>query len=148
MVPRHGRRTPVGAVWPDRGAQGAGGTGPDPLVDGDRALTPRSRATLIDMMRRCVTGSNRIRGMLPYGAVVEHKTGTLNRYTTDVGFLTLPDGRRLAVAFFARGGENRPAVIATAARAIYDGFRPQLAAATPAPGTVQDTGRALLSAGY
>lgn len=118
------------------------------LVDGDRALTARSRATLIDMMRRCVTGSNRIRGMLPYGAVVEHKTGTLNRYTTDVGFLTLPDGRRLAVAFFARGGENRPAVIATAARAIYDGFRPQLAAATPAPGTVQDTGRALLSADY
>ena len=46
------------------------------LVDGDRALTARSRATLIDMMRRCVTGSNRIRGMLPYGAVVEHKTGT------------------------------------------------------------------------
>ena len=30
--------------------------------------------------------------------------------------------RRIAVAFFARGGENRPAVIATAARAIYDTF--------------------------
>jgi hypothetical protein len=26
------------------------------------------------------------------------------------------------VAFFARGGSNRPAVIATAARAIYDAF--------------------------
>ncbi len=118
------------------------------LVDGDAALTAQSRATLIDMMRRCATGSNRIRGMMPYGAVVENKTGTLNSYTTDVGFLTLPDGRRVAVAFFARGGENRPAVIATAARAIYDGFRPQLAAATPPPGTVQDTGRTLLSADY
>lgn len=118
------------------------------LVDSDRALSGQSRATLMDMMRRCATGSNRIRGMMPYGAVVENKTGTLNNFTTDVGFLTLPDGRRLAVAFFARGGENRPAVIASAARAIYDGFRPQMAAATPAPGTVQDTGRVLLSAEY
>jgi hypothetical protein len=53
---------------------------------------------------------------------VEHKTGTLNGYTGDVGFLTLADGRRIAVVFFARGGSNRPAVISTAARAIYDGF--------------------------
>ena len=90
------------------------------LVDGDRALTPGSRALLMDMMRRCATGSNRIRGLMPRDAIVENKTGTLNRYTSDVGFLTLPNGRRVAVAFFARGGENRPAVIATAARAIYD----------------------------
>jgi beta-lactamase class A len=72
------------------------------------------------MMRRCATGSNRIRGILPPGATVEHKTGTLSGYTGDVGFLTTPEGRRIAVAFFARGGSNRPAVIATAARAIYD----------------------------
>ena len=54
--------------------------------------------------------------------MVEHKTGTLSGYTGDVGYLTRPDGRRIAVVFFARGGENRPAVISTAARAIYDGF--------------------------
>ncbi len=54
--------------------------------------------------------------------MVEHKTGTLNGYTGDVGFVTRPDGRRLAVVFFARGGDNRPAVISTAARAVYDGF--------------------------
>jgi len=53
---------------------------------------------------------------------VEHKTGTLSGYTGDVGFLTSPSGQRIAVAFFARGGENRPAVIATAARMIYDAF--------------------------
>jgi len=35
---------------------------------------------------------------------------------------TAPDGRRLAVAFFARGGSDRPATIAQAARTIYDGF--------------------------
>jgi beta-lactamase class A len=92
------------------------------LVDGENALSPASRGILFDMMRRCSTGSNRIRGMLPAGAKVEHKTGTLSRYTSDVGFLTMPNGHRVAVAFFARGGENRPAVIAMAARAVYDGF--------------------------
>lgn len=90
------------------------------LIDTEGALTSQSRYLLRDMMRRCATGSNRIRGILPPGATVEHKTGTLSGYTGDVGFLTTPDGRRIAVAFFARGGSNRPAVIATAARAIYD----------------------------
>ena len=90
------------------------------LIDSPTALRADSRRLLLDMMRRCATGSNRIRGILPAGATVEHKTGTLSGYTGDVGFLTTPTGRRIAVAFFARGGSNRPAVIATAARAIYD----------------------------
>jgi beta-lactamase class A len=90
------------------------------LIDSGAALKPQSRYLLLDMMRRCATGSNRIRGILPPGATVEHKTGTLSGYTGDVGYLTSPSGRRIAVAFFARGGSNRPAVIATAARAIYD----------------------------
>ncbi len=95
------------------------------LVDGNQALSPQSRGLLLDMMRRCATGKNRIRGLLPSHAQIENKTGTLNSFTTDVGFLTLADGRRIAVAFFARGGDNRPAVIATAARAIYDTFGTQ-----------------------
>jgi beta-lactamase class A len=92
------------------------------LIDRGAALTPASRSILLDMMARCRTGSNRIRGILPAGARVENKTGTLSGYTGDVGYLISPTGRRIAVAFFARGGENRPAVIATAARMIYDGF--------------------------
>jgi beta-lactamase class A len=96
------------------------------LIDTGNTLTPGSRSLLLDMMRRCRTGSNRIRGILPPGARVENKTGTLSGYTGDVGFLTSPDGRRIAVAFFARGGENRPAVIATAARMIYDAFGAEL----------------------
>jgi beta-lactamase class A len=110
------------------------------LVDGEKALSPQSRGLLLDMMARCKTGSNRIRGLLPSYAV-QNKTGTLNNYTTDVGFLTLPDGRRVAVAFFARGGENRPAVIATAARAIYDGFGRRTAVADSGQG-----GRVLMQA--
>ncbi|MET1112330.1 MAG: serine hydrolase [Allosphingosinicella sp.] len=101
------------------------------LIDSGAALKPQSRLLLLDMMRRCATGSNRIRGILPPGATVEHKTGTLSGYTGDVGFLTAPGGRRIAVAFFARGGSNRPAVIATAARAIYDALAGEPVAALP-----------------
>jgi beta-lactamase class A len=92
------------------------------LIDGGQVLSPESHDRLMDMMARCVTGRNRIRALLPAGTRVEHKTGTLNGYTGDVAFVTLPDQRRVAMVIFARGGDNRPAVIATAARTIYDGF--------------------------
>jgi beta-lactamase class A len=86
-------------------------------------IRPQSRDYLLDVMARCKTGKNRIRALLPYGTPVEHKTGTLNGYTSDVGFISLPDGRRIAVAMFARGGGDRPRTIAETARAIYDGFK-------------------------
>jgi len=92
------------------------------LIDSGEALSEESRGRLLDMMSHCITGSNRIRALLPPGTRVEHKTGTLNGYTGDVAFVTLPARRRIAMVMFARGGENRPAVIASAARAIYDGF--------------------------
>jgi beta-lactamase class A len=104
------------------------------LIDTGSTLKPHSRALLLDMMHRCKTGSNRIRGILPAGAKVENKTGTLSGYTSDVGYLTTPTGRRIAVAFFARGGENRPAVIATAARMIYDAFGAELPSYPPRGG--------------
>jgi beta-lactamase class A len=91
-------------------------------LDSGKMLNASSRSYLFDLMGRCTTGKNRIRGMLPAGTYVENKTGTLNGLSTDVGFITLPDGRRVAVAFFARYGTDRPRTIAEAARAIYDGF--------------------------
>ncbi|CAA9502720.1 MAG: hypothetical protein AVDCRST_MAG44-870 [uncultured Sphingomonas sp.] len=95
-------------------------------------IKPQSRNYLLDVMARCKTGKNRIRALLPFGTPVEHKTGTLNGYTSDVGFITLPDGRRIAVAMFARGGADRPRTIAESARAIYDGFRAVLSWHRPA----------------
>ena len=91
-------------------------------LDNGTLLRPWSRQYLLGLMARCVTGKNRMRGMLPAGTRVEHKTGTLANYASDVGFITLPNGRRLAVAFFARSAPNRPQTIAAAARAVYDGF--------------------------
>ena len=85
-------------------------------------IKPQSRNYLLDLMAQCETGKNRMKALLPAGTPVEHKTGTLNSLTDDVGFITLPDGRRIAVAVFACGGTDRPRSIAQAARAIYDGF--------------------------
>ena len=86
-------------------------------------ITPQSRNYLLDVMSQCATGKNRMKALLPMGTPVEHKTGTLNGYASDVGFISLPDGRRVAVAIFTRGGADRPRTIAETARAIYDGFR-------------------------
>jgi beta-lactamase class A len=107
-------------------------------VDRGNVITPQSRLYLLSVMRRCATGSNRIRGLLDPAVLVEHKTGTLNGLTSDVGFITMPDGRRVALALFARGGSDRPNSIAQAARTIYDGFLrlipSSLGSATPAFG--------------
>jgi len=85
-------------------------------------IKPQSRDYLLDLMAQCETGKNRMKAMLP-GVPVEHKTGTLDGLTDDVGFISLPDGRRVAVAIFTRGGRDRPKTIAETARAIYDGFK-------------------------
>ena len=91
-------------------------------LDKGNALRPESHSYLLDLMARCATGRNRMKALLPWGTRVEHKTGTLNGYSSDVGYITLENGHRVAVAFFARGGTDRPRTIATVARAIYDGF--------------------------
>jgi beta-lactamase class A len=91
-------------------------------INTGNVLKTGSHAYLLNLMGRCMTGKNRIRGLLPTSVRVENKTGTLSGLTTDVGFITMPDGRKVAVAIFARGGSGRPRAIAEAARAIYYGF--------------------------
>ncbi|MGE5563187.1 MAG: serine hydrolase [Bacillota bacterium] len=86
-------------------------------------ISPTSRNYLLGVMAKCETGKNRMKWLLPSGTPVEHKTGTLNGLADDVGFISMPDGHRIAVAIFARGGSNRPRTIAEAARTIYDGFK-------------------------
>lgn len=91
-------------------------------LDNGGVLSPQSRTFLIGLMRRCETGTHRIRAMLPAGTLVEDKTGTLDGVTNDVGFINMPDGRRVAIAVFARGGRDRQPVIAAVSRMIYDRF--------------------------
>ena len=85
-------------------------------------IKPQSRDFMLDLMAQCATGRNRMKALLP-GVPIEHKTGTLDGLADDVGFISMPDGHRVAVAIFARGGSNRPQTIAETARVIYEGFK-------------------------
>jgi beta-lactamase class A len=77
-------------------------------------------------MEASPTRPHRIRGELPSGAIVMHKTGTsgaengIAHATNDVGLITLPDGRRLAIAVFVADSSAdegaRDAVIARIAK--------------------------------
>ena len=91
-------------------------------LDNGTVLAAQSRQFLLELMSRCQTGTRRIRALLPAGTRVEDKTGTLDGITNDVGFITMPDGRRVAIVVFARGGRDRQPVIAEVSRAIYDYF--------------------------
>ncbi|WP_391563557.1 class A beta-lactamase [Novosphingobium sp.] len=90
-----------------------------------RWLSPASRSFLLATMERCETGKRRLRGQLPEGVRVAHKTGTLNNTASDVGIVRAPDGRVYAVAIYVtgQGGHSgRDAKIAALSRAIYDGY--------------------------
>ena len=91
-------------------------------------LSASGRRVLIGAMERCRTGTRRIPALLPGSVTVAHKTGSLNNTSSDIGILTAPDGRTIAVAIYVTGQgtkARREAKIANIARAIYDGYSAQ-----------------------
>jgi beta-lactamase class A len=91
-----------------------------------KLLKPGTTALLMEMMGRCHTGAARLKGLLPPGTHVAHKTGSLNGTGNDVGVVALPDGSAMAIAVFvmkdSRGHQSRDRIMAEAARAAYDYF--------------------------
>ena len=90
-------------------------------------LKPESVDLLLDIMRRCRTGDTRLKGLLPQGTEIAHKTGTIGGTTNDVGIITLPDNAgHVAIAVFTKAsdkdGASRDRGIAEIARAVYDFF--------------------------
>jgi beta-lactamase class A len=87
---------------------------------------------LTSFMQNAVTGLNRIKGLMPKGTVVAHKTGTggtqngITSATNDIGIIYLPNGKHLAVAVFVSDSpahdKTRDAVIARIAKAAWDKF--------------------------
>lgn len=91
------------------------------------ALSEASTKQLLDIMLRCETGPARLKGMLPPGTPLMHKTGTIGGTANDIGIITLPDNAgHVAIAVFVkqstRPTEDRERVIAHIARTIYDYF--------------------------
>lgn len=90
-------------------------------------LKTESAELLLDIMRRCRTGDARLKGLLPLGTEIAHKTGTIGGSTNDVGIVTLPDNAgHVAIAVFVKSSDKETSVservIAEVARAVHDYF--------------------------
>ena len=96
-------------------------------------LSKASSDYLRKVMVETTTAPNRIKGLLPQGTVVAHKTGTsatnpagVNAATNDVGIVTLPNGEHFAIVVFVSNAtadaKTREAVIARITRAVWDDF--------------------------
>ena len=96
-------------------------------------LVPASAKYLEDLLLHVATGAKRIKGALPPGTPVAHKSGSSRTQdgrtdaTNDVGLISLPNGNRIAIAVFVHDSpadeRTREETIAKLARAVYDTFR-------------------------
>ena len=99
-----------------------------------QAVSAANGDLLLDIMYRCETGAERIKGMLPMDTRVAHKTGSLTPgrgieggvVANDVGIIDLPNGAgHLIVAIFVKNASDpvlADRAIAHIARAAYDYF--------------------------
>jgi beta-lactamase class A len=96
-----------------------------------KILSEKSREYLYQIMAKTNTNPGRLKGMLPEGTIVAHKTGSsgenengLAAATNDVGIITLPNGKHFIIAVFvsdSRADEKtRNRVIAEIAKAVWD----------------------------
>lgn len=98
-------------------------------ISDSSSLSSTHTALLLGWMETSVK-SARLKGDLPAGTAVAHKAGTsdvdegIAHATNDIGLITLPDGRRLAIAVFITDSKadevTREKVIARIARAAYE----------------------------
>jgi beta-lactamase class A len=99
-------------------------------ISDDSPLSAEHTTLLLAWMKDTLTGAHRIKGELPEGTNVMHKSGTSGSgngvayATNDIGLIALPNGRRLAIAIFvtdaAADDATRDTVIARIAKAAYD----------------------------
>ena len=90
-------------------------------------LDPESCNLILSIMHRCETGEGRIKGELPPGTPVAHKTGTIAGTFNDTGIITLPAGLgHVALTVFTKDFEDETEdvekIIADIARLVYDYF--------------------------
>jgi beta-lactamase class A len=96
-------------------------------------LSDTSTNFLLQIMTESANNPRRIKGQLPAETVVAHKTGTsgtndqgLTAANNDVGIITLPDGKHIALAVFVSNSmetmETNDKIIADISKAIFDYF--------------------------
>lgn len=95
-----------------------------------RGLSESSQALIVKYLTESTPGAKRLKGQLPAGTIVAHKTGTsgtakgITAATNDIGIITLPNGKHLAIAVLVSDSpadeDTRESVIAKIAKAIYN----------------------------
>ena len=96
-------------------------------------LSRSSTAYLIDILKSTNTFPTRLKGALPPGTVVAHKTGSdgpVNGWTAatnDSGVIFLPNGEQYAISVYVkastRNDAERDGVIAQAALVAFEEFK-------------------------
>ncbi|MES2616834.1 MAG: class A beta-lactamase [Bacteroidota bacterium] len=91
-----------------------------------------SKQLLWDIMVNSPSGPNRLKGQLPEGTIVAHKTGTFFDDSTnikainDVGIVQLPNGKHFAIVVFVNDSKETPevnyATIAEICKVSWDYF--------------------------
>ena len=96
-----------------------------------KLLSAESGDFLLKTMFATETGPDKLRGLLPPGVAVAHKTGSAFRDAqgvmvadNDIGIVRLPDGRSYSIAVFVMDSREddrtNAAVIARISRLVYD----------------------------
>jgi len=95
-----------------------------------RGLSETAHALLLKLMTESTPGAKRLKGLLPGGTIVAHKTGTsgtvkgVTAATNDIGIITSTNERHIAIAVFVSDSPadeaTREGVIAKVARAVWD----------------------------
>ena len=91
-------------------------------------ISPEASETIVEILKKTQTGANRLRGLLPAGITLAHKTGTIGRVVDDVGIVWLPDDLgRFAISVYTLADDGvdtatSERLIADLARTSYDFF--------------------------
>lgn len=96
-------------------------------------LGPAHTRRMLMSMASTRTGTRRLRGGLPLGTPLAHRTGTaesfegVNAATNNVGIATMPDGSHLVMIVFIKGSTadeaTREGTIASVARAAFEAYQ-------------------------
>jgi len=96
-----------------------------------KILAKNTTDFLYKIMTETSTGPKRLKGQLPPGTVIAHKTGTsptnaegLSPATNDVGIITLPNGKHIIISVFVCNSTadeaTREGIIAKIGKAAFD----------------------------
>lgn len=121
--------TPLAAVellrWLNASLSTGSGVDLDDSPAGVNELTE-----IIKFMTDSAPGAKRLKGLLPKGTIVAHKTGTsgtqnrITAATNDVGIISLPNGKHIAIAVSVSDSpadeKTREVVIAKISKACWD----------------------------